>query len=158
MQTANIDINEIYALKRGPEVVRFQVKEIVTVTRRNHARKSGRNADTRNTIVGIIPEGDIAGTAEQRTCEVGPEDIIGHYTEYAALKAKQAEEERVRKEDSDRREAVRNQLQAKLYALTGIEVPKDDGYNTPFSAYHTNSVQINGEEAIAKVLALLEAE
>jgi hypothetical protein len=157
MQTSKIIIGDHYAVKYRGNVVRLKVTEIVSVTVRTHKKSSPSN--TVNTIKGMIEAGDLPpGTpADERLHSTSPEDVISHYTEFAELRAKYDEEERIRKETQAHEEGVRDQLRAKLYEITGIAKPTGHSYSEPFNAEYTNSIRITGHETIELLLALLES-
>lgn len=158
MQTSKIIIGEHYAVKYSGTVVRLKVTEIVTLTTRTH--KKGSPSDTVNTIKGLIEAADLPpGRQDSETSlhSVSPEDVMGHYTEFAELKAKQDEENRICNEEAARELALRNRLIAKLYEVTGIARPETEHYNDPFQSPYARTIQIRGEEAIVKLLGALEA-
>jgi hypothetical protein len=163
MQAAQIKIGELYALKDGPEVVRFKVAQIVTVTVRDH----NKNAKTNNTVIGVIEQGDLPDTTvEDRKREVAPDMIISHYTAFAELQAKQKEEARLAKEEEDRKIALRERLRAKLYEVTGLVRPAKPAenswapYQEPFSTSYGNRIQIDIEsmQILLESLEKLQAE
>jgi hypothetical protein len=159
MQTSKIIIGEHYAVKYSGTVVRLKVTEIVTLTTRTH--KKGSPSDTVNTIKGLIEAADLPpGRQDSETSlhSVSPEDVMGHYTEFAELKAKQEEADRIRKETQAHEEAVQARLQAKLYEITGLAAPATGrSYHDPFNSEYTNSIRINGHETIEKLLEVLES-
>jgi hypothetical protein len=157
MQTSKIVIGDLYAVNTPNHgTVRFKVTEIQSVTRRT--QKKGSPGDTTNTIIGIIAEGDMPGTDEDRTRSVSPEAVISPYQEHAELKAKQEEADRIRKETQAHEEAVQARLQAKLYEITGLAAPATGrSYHDPFNSEYTNSIRINGHETIEKLLEVLES-
>lgn len=158
MQTSKIIIGELYAINTPNHgVVRFLVTAIKTETYRT--AKKGSPTDTTNTIIGVIEEGDVPGEENQRTRQLAPEAILEHYTEYAELKARQEEEERIRTEKTNREKDLRERLIAKLYEITGIPVPPEDRtfgtHNHPFHTPYGSMVQVTGMDAIEKLLAAL---
>src|SRR5258706_2888511 len=153
MQTSSIRVHEQYALPVEGKVVRFKVHSITTVTKRTTAKASP--SDTSSTIRGVIEAGDLPGTELERTRDVGPEALLGHYTEYSDLKKKQEEEERIATEKRNQLAAVRKRLQSKLYEISGIPRPEPTGeyrYREPFRD-GSSGVEIMGDETVAKLLA-----
>lgn len=162
MQTSQIQIGQLYAINTPNHgVVRFKPTSIRTVTIRTD--KKATAANTSNHITGVIAEGDMPGTETERTREVSPEAIIDHYTAYAALKAKQDEEKRVRQEAEDNADALRERLRAKLYEITGLQRPEKPidpwkPYKEPFSTPHGNKIFIEPDvmETLLNVLESVE--
>lgn len=169
MNTASIKIGDTYALQTvkgrpsgdvtdGPKIVRFHVFSIIANTVKTARKPKG---ETTNRIKGIIAEADAPGRSqEQRTLEVGPEDLLSNYTAYEELKTKQESEERAHKERVALQEATDAALQDKLYAFTGIHQPQPgepgySKYSEPIKVSYGGGVTIS-KEASAKFMEALE--
>ena len=157
MQTSKIKIGDLYAINTPNHgVVRFKVTQITTRTERTF-----KKVGTTNMITGIVEPGDIPGNEEARTFNVAPEAVLDSYEAYAELKAKQAEEIRIREETAKAELIMRERLIAKLYEITGIPVPEPDTaygrHNHPFSTPYGQMVQIQGRATIERLLEVLIA-
>ena len=155
MQTSQIKIGLTYAFKDGDQIVRFTPKEIRTVTVRTSSKASP--ADTSNEITGIIAEGDLPDTkAEDRVRTVGPNQLLGSYDNWAALRDKQQREDQLKKEDQERKAEVRTRLQALFYRLSGIERPAEVRYHNEPIYVDYSGVTIRGDETVSALLGALE--
>jgi hypothetical protein len=158
MQSKEIEIGETYAIKESLQespfivIVRFKATAIVSI-------REGRNSKATTWIRGIIAQGDLPGQdEEQRERSVKVEYLLGIYTEYAELKAKEAEEKRLSEEETARKVGLGKRLQDELYRVTGISRNVEIRWQPqPFSTCtYGCSVDIRGEEAVSKLVEILE--
>jgi hypothetical protein len=144
MQTSKIKVGEVYAIKRGTELVRFHVNEVVT-------RRSGNDRAT-NEIFGVVLEDRKEGeTAHQM--KVDPDRLIGPYAEQAALVERKAQEDAERKAKEDERRAQAMADRRAMYRFVRAEVPKKaDEYHQLFRVAYGSSLEFSteGKQAILK--------
>jgi hypothetical protein len=148
MQTAKIVAGECYAIKRGAEYERFSVTQVTT---------KRTTSNTTSVVIGnVVEDGGKAGV--QLTLD--PKDIIGPYTDVAALVEKKKREDEERKRQSDEREAKAKAERRMLYKFISMAPPKNErDYDQPFRASY-GSVEISNEGKrllLAKIAALVNA-
>jgi hypothetical protein len=148
MQTSKIKVGEVYAMKRGSDLIRFQVTAIIS-------RKT--LGGTGNTIEGFIVEDARAGTRNDR--KVDPKELIGPFTEQAELAERKAKEnvEHEAKQKERENQALFDRLA--LYEFVGVTPPKDPKeYHQHFRAtFGSVDIRNEGQQAIIdRVKALRE--
>jgi hypothetical protein len=142
MQTSKIKPGEVYAYKRGGNLVRFQVDEIVT-------RKSA-DGPAKNEIIGWIVE-DGRGSSK---FPVDPTDLIGPYAEQAALVERKRLEDAERQEKKEAAEKQARVDRLALYEFVGVTPPaKRDATITNCSklvgVQSTSATKASGRSSIA---------
>lgn len=145
MQTSKIKVGGLYAYKRGGELVRFYVTEIIT-------RRSTR--DTTNQIAGHILE-DAKGGTHADTIKLDPTSLLGPWDEQSELVERKAREDAERKAREEARMRQAKYDRRALYRFVGVEVPqKSDEYSQLFRVSYGSSLDFSrdGMKAIvAKV-------
>lgn len=139
MQTSKIKTDGVYAIKRGDNLERFAVDEIVTT-------KSSNQSSSK--IVGYV----IKDGTRAHKLTLDPSDIIGPYEEQAALVEQKQREDEARKLRQEERERQAHADRKSLYKFVGAEVPRNAKdyhqlFRVSFSSLDWSS---EGKEAIVK--------
>ena len=163
MQASKIVPGKVYAVNYDGKLLRFQVAEVTTVTRRKNEKASPH--DHESTVDGwyvdhpgrvqLSPEGHV-----QRTrAKLAPDAILGVFTEYEELVRRKTEDDAAykREQEGKRLDAIR--LARGLYQLAGIlpAPEKMDDYRNPIRASH-QEVTIGRAGVVALLAAIMELE
>lgn len=136
MQASKIKIDAIYAVKRGDDLVRFQVTAVVTRRVSNH----GNPHDYESTV-----EGRIIEDANDTVVKFKPTALLGSYDEHVVLAARANQEREDRERAQEEAQQARVKLVNLLYSTLGVEQTKfPHDYDQPFRLDY-GSVDIRGE-------------
>ena len=132
MQTSKIKTDGVYAIRRGANLERFAVDEIVTT-------KSVDKSTSK--IVGYV----IKDGKREHKLTLDPSDIIGPFEEQAALVEQKRVEDEKRKLAAEERERQARADRRALYKFVGAEVPRNEKDYHQLFRMNYGSVEISGE-------------
>lgn len=129
MQAADIKPSRTYAINLHDNIVRFHVDQVDT-TKHKHFHKTSYSSEAHGYIDAKDWDGELPEDTDARKKLLErwiPVDmLLGEYTEYTELKAKQEAEEKARKEETDRNAANAEALVRLFYQLINMKQPDQD--------------------------------
>ena len=138
MQAAKIVLGSMYAVKRGGQLCRFRVSEVIT-------RRYGNATESQAIGVWLDGEGERSGT-------LPVSEIAGDYKAFAELVERQARETAAKeaKSKEEKRQSLADRLA--LYKFVGEKAPqKSDDYHQLFRVPSYGGVEVTGDGARAIV-------
>lgn len=146
MQTANINIDGIYAFERQGLLVRFKVTEIIT-------RKISKSGKAEATIVGYIMEDHAEGKNPERV-QTSPNCLLGPYANHLELIKRQQDEAEAKQEKERQQNELALADRLRLYKFVDAPAPRNpEDYVQLFRVrYGHLTITNEGGEAIIEII------